>query len=51
MHELYLAKIPETLNSKTFIAPITIMTSSPTATNRFLYEPYSLTHPNLFLKL
>ena len=29
MHELFLIKVPETLDSKAFIAPITIMTRFP----------------------
>lgn len=31
MHELFLIKVPETLDSKAFIAPITIITRSPVA--------------------
>ncbi len=31
MHELYLLKVPETLDFMTHIAPITIMTRSPVA--------------------
>jgi hypothetical protein len=42
MHEIYLVKVPETLDLKAFIAPITIMTRSPVAaTTRFLYDSYS----------
>ena len=42
MHELLLIEVPETLDSKTLMHPVTIMTRSPvTATIKFLYEPYS----------
>lgn len=29
MHELYLVKVPETLDTKTLMHPVTIMTRSP----------------------
>lgn len=31
MHELYLVKVPETLDTKTLMHPVTIMTRSPVA--------------------
>lgn len=31
MHELFLIKVPETLDTKTFMHPVTIMTLAPVA--------------------
>ncbi len=42
MHELFSMKVPETLDSKAFMHPVTIMTRAPVAaTTRFLYDSYS----------
>ena len=38
MHELLLIEVPETLDSKTLMHPVTIMTRSPVAaTKNFIY--------------
>ena len=40
MHDLFLIKVPETLDTKAFMHPVTIMTRSPVAaTTKFLHGP------------
>ena len=46
MHEKFCIKVPETLDTKAFIAPITIMTRSPVA-KQDLYKKYTPNFPNL----
>ena len=40
MHELFLIKVPETLDTKAFMHPVTIMTRSPVVCQ--MYPPASL---------
>ncbi len=45
MHEIYLFKVPEILDIKAFIAPITIMTRSPVVCQMY---PLLLVYKSLF---
>ena len=42
MHELFLIKVPETLDTKAFMHPVTIMTRSPIAAIKNFYILFSL---------
>jgi len=37
MHELFLIKVPETLDTKAFMHPVTIMTRSPLLHGKCMY--------------